>query len=259
MSVEGKAESDWIHPEWPAPRNVAALMTTRNGGVSTGAYAGGDAREEQGGGLNLGAHCGDDVRHVATNRGLLRAHLPGDPCWLRQVHGRAVVEAASAEFPPEADASIASSPDRVCAVLVADCMPVLFCDRHGTRVAAAHAGWRGLARGVIEATVSALDVPAADLFAWLGPAIGPRHFEVGDEVRAAFVDQERAAATAFAALGNGKWLADLEALVRRRLAACGVHAVFGGGLCTVSEAGRFYSYRRERVTGRMAALIWLRA
>ena len=254
MSVEREAGSDWIHPDWPAPRNVGALMTTRNGGFSTGPYAG----DDQSGGLNLGARCGDDARHVAANRALLRARVPADPFWLWQVHGCAVVDAASAEIEPEADAAIASSPDRVCAVLVADCMPVLFCDRHGTRVAAAHAGWRGLARGVLEATVAAFDVPPADVLAWLGPAIGPQHFEVGDDVRDAFLGHDRAAAAAFAALGKGKWLADLEALARRRLAACGVHAVFGGGLCTVSELERFYSFRRDRVTGRMAALIWLR-
>lgn len=244
-----EAGSDWIDPDWPASRNVGALMTTRSGGVSTGSYAG----------LNLGAHCGDDARHVAANRALLRMHLPNDPFWLRQVHGRAVVDVASAGIEPEADAAVASSPDLVCAVLAADCMPVLFCDRHGTRVAAAHAGWRGLARGVLEATVAALAVPPSDLLAWLGPAIGPRHFEVGDDVRDAFVSDEHAAAAAFAALGHGKWLADLEVLARRRLTACGVQAVFGGGMCTVSAPQLFYSHRRDRVTGRMAALIWLRS
>ena len=254
MSVESEAGTDWIHPDWPAPPNVVALMTTRNDGVSTGSYAGSNCK----GGLNLGAHCGDDVRHVAMNRALLRAQLPADPFWLRQVHGRAVVDAASADIEPEADAAIASLPDQICTVLVADCMPVLFCDRRGTRVAAAHAGWRGLACGVLEATVAALEAPPADLLAWLGPAIGPRHFEVGDDVRDAFLGHDGAAAAAFSARGQGKWLADLEALARQRLAAHGVHAVFGGGPCTVSEPARFYSYRRDRVTGRMAALIWLR-
>ncbi|HFE31858.1 MAG TPA: peptidoglycan editing factor PgeF, partial [Gammaproteobacteria bacterium] len=157
----------------------------------------------------------------------------------------------------EADASVADAPGRVCAVLTADCLPVLFCDRAGTRVAAAHAGWRGLASGVLEATVVQMEVPPDEIIAWLGPAIGPQAFEVGEEVRAAFVDADAGSAAAFVAHGEDRWLADIDQLARRRLARAGVTAVYGGGRCTYSEAGMFYSYRRDGVTGRMASLVWL--
>ena len=253
--VVDHAANDWIRPEWPAPSTVRALMTTRNGGVSEGAYAAGDG----GGGLDLGTYCGDANERVARNRAILRANLPSDPVWLRQVHGRTVIDAghAPSESEPDADAAIATSPKLVCAVLVADCMPVLFCDRSGTRVAAAHAGWRGLAQGVLEATVAALDVAPRELLVWLGAAIGARRFEVGADVRDAFIAHDPSASSAFTPFVAGKWLADLAMLARMRLAACGVVAVYGGGLCTVSEPARFYSYRRDRITGRMAALIWL--
>lgn len=241
--------ADWLLPAWPAPPGVRACMTTRAGGVSEGIYAS----------LNLAGHVGDRPGHVAENRRRLRARLglPAEPAWLRQVHGYRVVDAAAAGLDEEADASMAREPGRVCAVLTADCLPVLFCDRAGSRVAAAHAGWRGLAAGVLEETLAALAVAPADVLVWLGAAIGPGHFEVGDEVRLAFTARHPRAAAAFRPGRPGKWFADLYALARLRLAAAGVTQVYGGGLCTHADAARFYSYRRDGETGRMAALIWI--
>lgn len=233
-----------IHPEWPAPARVRAFMTTRHGGVSEGAWAS----------LNLGDHVGDDPRHVAANRARLATHLPALPHWLRQVHGVRVIAAGGTAA--EADAAFTTCPGRVCAVLTADCLPVLLCDRAGSVVAAAHAGWRGLADGVLEATVAAMAVAPGEIFAWLGAAIGPAAFEVGDEVRQAFVARHAVAQGAFVRAGD-KWRADLYALARVRLAAAGVAEVYGGGLCTHSDAENFFSYRRDGVTGRMASLIWL--
>lgn len=240
---------DWIEPDWPAPAQVRALTTTRAGGVSLGSYAG----------LNLGDHVGDDPARVALNRAQLRQGLglPTEPQWLRQVHGCAVASDPAQAGVCEADAALATGPGLVCAVLTADCLPLLFCDRAGTRVAAVHAGWRGLADGVIEAAVGALHTAPADLLVWLGPAIGPGAFEVGDEVRAAFLARDPAAAVAFRPSPAGRWLADIYALARRRLEALGVRQVWGGGLCTFADPGRFYSYRRDGATGRMASLIWL--
>jgi YfiH family protein len=238
---------DWIVPDWPVPANVRALVTTRAGGVSAGPYAS----------FNLGLRCGDDAAAVAANRAALRALLPREPAWLRQVHGIRVAQADTpAQAEPEADAAVALRPGAVCAVLVADCVPVLLSDRAGTAVAAAHAGWRGLAAGVIENTVRAMARDPATLRAFMGPGIGPRAFEVGADVRDAFVGGDTAAASAFLPHGPGKWLADLFALVRTRLRNAGVAEVHGGGLCTHSDPRRFFSYRRDRTTGRMAALIW---
>ncbi len=234
-------------PEWPAPPGVCAVQTLRGGGCSPAPWAS----------CNLGDHVGDAPQRVAANRAGLRALLPNEPCWLRQVHGTTVVDAADTAGVPEADAAFARRPGAVCAVMTADCLPVLFCDRAGSVVAAAHAGWRGLAAGVLEATVAAMGVAPGELLAWFGPAIGPRRFEVGDEVRTAFVARDPAAGAAFAALDGGKWLADIYALARQRLAAIGVTATSGGDHCTVEEAGRFFSYRRDGTTGRMATLIWL--
>jgi hypothetical protein len=239
--------SEFIVPEWPAPPGVRALVTTRGGGVSRGAYAS----------LNLGDHVGDDAQAVACNRALLRQHLPAEPRWLRQVHGTRCVVAEEAAGNEEADAAASFRPGTVCSVLTADCLPVLFCDVGGTVVAAAHAGWRGLAAGVLEATVTAMRRAPAAILAWLGPAIGPRAFEVGDEVRAAFVARDAAAAAAFVPHGTGKWLCDIYALARLRLAALGVRRVASADFCTVSDRDRFYSYRRDGTTGRMASLIWL--
>jgi hypothetical protein len=238
---------DWIVPDWPAPATVRAFMTTRAGGVSRGACAG----------FNVSYKVGDDPAAVDENRRRLGALLPAGPCWLTQVHGTRVVEAGAAEEPPQADASFTRRTGTVCVVTVADCVPVLFCDTAGTVVAAAHAGWRGLAGGVLENTVQSLGIPAAEVLAWLGPGIGPRAFEVGDDVREVFLQHDAAAASAFAPRAPGKWLADLYTLARQRLATHGVTRVFGGDHCTFSEPERFFSWRRERAGGRMAALVWI--
>jgi YfiH family protein len=236
-----------ILPDWPAPPRVKSLMTTREGGVSSAPWAS----------LNLGDHVGDDPVHVAANRARLREQLAAEPGWLRQVHSARVVELGR-DANPEADASFTRQTGRVCAVLTADCLPVLFCDRAGSVVAAAHAGWRGLADGVLEATVAAMQVPPGEILAWMGAAIGPQAFEVGDEVRQAFVSRHAEAAAAFVPQPTpGKWLADIYQLARIRLGHAGVQAVYGGGRCTFSEAESFYSYRRDGVTGRMASLVWL--
>ena len=237
---------DWIVPDWPAPANVKAFITTRAGGVSTGSYAG----------LNLGLRTADDPLAVEANRQRLRAALPGEPKWLRQVHGADVVDADALADIPEADAAVARGAGTVCAVLVADCIPVLLADRAGSAVAVAHAGWRGLARGVLERTVERMSQRPQELLAYLGPGIGPGAFEVGADVRGAFLATDAAADAAFAPRSPGKWMADLYLLARQRLARCGVGQVHGGGWCTYSDAGRFYSYRRDGATGRMAALIW---
>ncbi|MGD2020962.1 MAG: peptidoglycan editing factor PgeF [Thiohalocapsa sp.] len=241
---------DLIVPDWPAPPQVRACSTTRLGGVSKGPYAS----------LNLGQHVGDDAAAVAANRARLRSalDLPAEPLWLAQVHGCEAVSAdVDAGAPPAADAAVARRPGRVCAVLTADCLPVLLCACDGSVCAAVHAGWRGLQAGVIEAALGRLGLPAREVLAWLGPAIGPARFEVGPEVRAAFLAQDKGAAGAFRQGVGDRWLADLYALARRRLEAAGVASVSGGGLCTATDAERFFSYRRDGVTGRMATLIWL--
>ena len=223
-------------------------MTTREGGVSSPPW---DS-------FNLGDHVGDDAAQVAENRARLRVQLPAEPAWLKQIHGATVVDAGSDVL--TADASVTRQAGCVCAVLTADCLPVLFCDRAGRVVAAAHAGWRGLAQGVLEATVAAMQEPPGEVLAWMGAAIGPHAFEVGDEVRQAFIKQHPEAAAAFVPDPSGvpgKWLADIYQLARIRLNRVGVHAIYGGGRCTFNEADRFYSYRRDGVTGRMASLIWL--
>lgn len=237
---------DWIVPDWPAPANVKAFITTRAGGSSIGPYAG----------LNLGLRTDDDPLAVEANRRRLRAALPGEPKWLRQVHGCDVVDADALAGVPEADAAVARSANTVCAVLVADCIPVLLADRAGSAVAIAHAGWRGLARGVLERAMERLDRPPEELLAYLGPGIGPGAFEVGPDVRDAFLAGDARAEAAFSPRSPGKWMADLFLLARQRLARCGVTRIHGGDLCTYSDPRRFYSYRRDGATGRMAALIW---
>lgn len=237
---------DWIVPDWPAPASVNALITTRAGGVSTGPFAS----------LNLGMRAGDDPQAVAVNRARLNALLPQSPRWLRQVHGSFVVEADALSGEPEADAAIARRPGTVCAVLVADCIPVLLADRSGAMIGIAHAGWRGLARGVIENTVRTMAGAGRDLIAYLGPGIGPAAFEVGNDVREAFLARDAGTAAGFKPHAEGKWLADLFLLARQCLQRAGVREIHGGGLCTYSDTRRFFSYRRERTTGRMAALIW---
>jgi YfiH family protein len=245
-----------IFPTWPAPSWVRAVCTTRRGGFGEPPFA------EQ----NLAAHVGDDAGAVRDNRAnLVQAlRLEREPAWLDQVHGATVVRAEKVAErtggPPQADACVTSKAGHACAVLVADCLPVLFCDRSGHRVGAAHAGWRGLAGGVLEATVDALGVAPASVLAWFGPAIGPEKFEVGREVRAAFVDHDLGAAECFKLIpgtDGAKYLCDIFALAKRRLRRIGVTQVHGGGICTVSDPGSFFSYRRDGRTGRMAALIWM--
>ena len=225
---------------------MRALVTTRDGGVSSGKFAS----------LNLSLRVGDDPRCVARNRAILGACLPEEPAWMKQVHGTAVIDAAQATPDTEADAAVARGPGSVCAVMTADCLPVLLSDRSGKTVGIAHAGWRGLARGVVENLVEAMDVPPRDIVAYIGPGIGARRYEVGEDVRAAFVGRDPAAAGSFAPSQNGTYFADLHDLAQRRLAAAGVTEVYGGEFCTASEE-RFFSYRRDRTTGRMASLIWL--
>lgn len=241
-----------IFPDWPAPARVRAAVSTRVGGVSTGVYAG----------LNIGRSGGDCPDAVDENRRRLfeALALPQAPEWIRQVHGSRVVEVPHTPSEPDADACFTTRHGVVCAVQAADCLPVLFCDREASVVAAAHAGWRGLAGGVLEATVAALPVPPSQLMAWLGPAIGPEAFEVGPEVRAAFIEADSGSARCFKPSPNpDKYLADLFALARQRLAAVGLRCVYGGGISTYEDPKRFYSYRRDGATGRMVAMIWLAA
>jgi YfiH family protein len=244
----------FLYPGWPAPANVRALSTTRSGGISTGSFAS----------LNFGLHVGDDPAAVAANRSWLRrsAHLPGEPVWLEQQHGIRVLDLdkhGSGETSLEADAAIASDAGRVCAILTADCLPVLLTDRAGTRVAAAHAGWRGLAAGIIEQTVAAMAMPGSDLLAWLGPCIGAAYFEIGPEVRDALLTKDPGASDCFRPGRDDRWHADLQALARRRLLALGVSSVSAAAACTYSDSRRFFSHRRDAPCGRMATLVWLEA
>ena len=240
---------DWIAPDWPAPAHVRVLSTLRAGGVSDGPYES----------LNLAAHVGDRPAAVAANRLLLReaAHLPAEPLWLEQVHGTDVIRHPGESLVVRADASVAFEPGRVCVVMTADCLPVVLTDRGGTRVGVAHAGWRGLLDGIVEATIAALGTTPTELRAWLGPAIGPDAFEVGGEVRTAFADRNPAAAGYFRPNQRDRYQADLYGLARLALAAAGVGSVHGGGWCTHRESERFFSFRRDGVTGRMATLAWL--
>jgi purine-nucleoside/S-methyl-5'-thioadenosine phosphorylase / adenosine deaminase len=237
----------WIVPDWPAAANVRALATTRAGGASRGRYAG----------LNLATRVGDDAAAVEQNRNALRRHLPADPFWLEQVHGTDVIEVEPASPPVRADGAVTSTPGRVCAVLTADCLPVLLATRAGGVVGIAHAGWRGLASGIIEATVARMDVPGEEVVAWIGPGISQAAYEVGADVYELFVERDPDARLAFRPGAPGKYHADLYMLARRRLAAAGVTAVHGGRFCTYGEPDRFYSYRRDGVTGRMATLVWM--
>ncbi|HVC37119.1 MAG TPA: peptidoglycan editing factor PgeF [Gammaproteobacteria bacterium] len=264
----------WFVPDWPAPAKVRAVSTTRTGGVSTGVYAA----------LNLGAHVGDAAEFVSENRRRLRAELNlyKEPRWLKQMHGAHVATIRHLKNPlsptavgergrvrgsaqatqagnleATADAAITQSTDEACVILTADCLPVLFCERTGHTVAAAHAGWRGLAAGVLEATVAAMRTPAEDILVWLGPAIGPLAYEVGDEVRAALMHEQPLAELAFESTGADKWLCDLYLLASQRLRHAGIRHIYGGGFCTYSDRERFFSYRRDGECGRMATLIWI--
>lgn len=252
MNAEGAlADAALLVPDWPAPSNVRACVTTREtAGSSLAPF---DR-------FNLGTRCGDEPGAVAANRAALivRAGLPAPPRWLRQVHGVSVHAAQTMpiETEPEADAAVTTRPGVVLAVLTADCLPLLFCADDGAAVAVAHAGWRGLAAGVLEATIASLDVAPSRLLAWIGPSIAGASYEVGDDVRSAFVDAEAGSADAFVATRPGHWCCDLEALARRRLAAAGIARVHGGGFDTFRDP-RFYSYRRSRETGRFATLVWI--
>ncbi|MEQ1589848.1 MAG: peptidoglycan editing factor PgeF [Gallionella sp.] len=234
-------------PNWPAPPNIRALQTTRIGGFSRAPY---DS-------LNLGSHVSDAPLDVARNRILLNTLMPSEPVWLEQAHGTVVANADNAGCLPQADACIATHRSAVCVVMTADCLPVLLCDQQGTVVGAVHAGWKGLAAGVIEATVQTMNVPAQNLMAWLGPAISQPAFEVGAEVREVFIAADPKAESAFVAGQGGKWLADIYALARIRLNALGITQIYGSDYCTYKDTQRFFSYRRDGVTGRMGTLIWL--
>lgn len=243
----------WLDAQWPVQRTVHAFTTLRHGlGVSQAPFDH----------LNLGLRAGDDAEAVERNRALLaeHAHLPAPPCWLRQVHGVAVARFdAPTAIEAEADASVTATPGTVLAILTADCMPVLFCADDGSEVAAAHAGWRGLAGGVLENTLAAMRTAPDRVQVWMGPAAGPQAYEIGEEVHDAFVAHDAAAVTAFEPTRPGHWRVDLYALARRRLQAAGVDAtrIHGGGLCTISDPQRFFSHRRDQRTGRMASLIWI--
>lgn len=241
--------ADYLTPTWPVAPGVRAVCTTRVGGVSSGPFAS----------FNLGDHVGDAPGDVAANRARL-AHdltLPGPVRWLRQVHGAEVAQGPQLAGNPVADASVTNRPGEVLAILTADCLPVLLADRHGRRVGAAHAGWRSLSGGVLEATVARLGTDPAELTAWLGPAISARAYEIDAQVRDAFMQDDCRAGAAFEATRPGHWRADLYLLARQRLAAIGVTEVFGGGHCTAGDSERFFSFRRDGECGRMASLIWI--
>lgn len=241
---------NFIQPNWTAPLHVKALQTTRTGGVSAPPY---DS-------LNLGAHVNDDPVAVARNRQLLSFYLPTEPVWVNQVHGVEVIDAASSSCLQNADASFTTKPNVVCVTMTADCLPVLLCDKKGTVVAAVHAGWRGLCDGVIEAAVAKMQVPACEVLVWLGPAIGPNAFEVGNNVRQQFIAKDSQAGQAFRQHGD-KWLCNMYLIARQRLNALGVMEIYGASVnedfCTYSDDARFFSFRRDNVTGRMASMIWL--
>ncbi len=241
--------NDWITPDWPAPSNIRAITTTRNGGFSHRPY---DS-------MNISSYVGDDPKAVQKNREYLQSTLntPSQPQWLEQVHGTLAVNAAHITEPVKADACYSNEKNIVCTIQTADCLPVLLCNKTGTTVAAIHAGWRGLADGIIEETIKAMACRGNELIAWLGPAIGPKAFESGDDVRNAFIAHDEQAKTAFIRQANGLWLADIYKLAQQRLAGQGVTACYGGNFCTYHDKERFYSFRRDQTTGRMATLIWL--
>jgi YfiH family protein len=239
----------WIEPDWPAPAHVRAATTLRRGGVSEGDFAS----------FNLATHVGDDPQAVRENRRRLREQLQlsVEPAWLNQVHGTNVVEAQEFATAPDADASVTRVPGQACVVMTADCLPVLFCDRQGTRVAAAHAGWRGLVGGVLRSTIDVFQVDPGEILAWMGPAIEQSAFEVGGEVRDEFLVRDAGDHVGFQSNARGRWQADLYELARRELRRHGVTRVYGGGFECFADSPRFYSYRRNARTGRMASLVWI--
>lgn len=241
-----KLNKHWLQPDWPAPVNIHAATTLRTGGASQGRYAS----------LNPATHVGDNADSVNQNRHIIKMllDLPSEPVWLDQIHSNLAIKAAITDSPQQADASYTDQPGIVCAVMTADCLPLLVCSADGNKIAAIHAGWRGLLDGVIDNTIVVLQ--NKDLMVWLGPAIGPDHFEVGVEVRTAFLAKSPDYASAFKQQSQNKWLADIYQLARINLAALGINKVYGGGFCTVTDQERFYSYRRDKVTGRMVTLIW---
>ena len=243
------SRSNYLFPDWPAPKRVKAASSTRLGGYSFSPFAS----------FNLGQRVADDPDTVRRNRAQLVGDLllPSEPLWLHQRHGTEVIDAATADINAEADGSFTDQAGPVCVVMTADCLPVLLCDRQGTQVAAIHAGWRGLVAGVIEAGLGRFAESGQELLAWLGPAIGSAAFEVGDEVYAAFTDRDQRATACFKSITGGKWLADLYGLARLRLAESGVSGIYGGEYCTYTDSDRFFSYRRDDICGRMASLIWL--
>jgi polyphenol oxidase len=236
----------WLQPDWPTPTNIHAVTTLRTGGVSLGEY----------GSLNPASHVGDDSALVTCNRRIIRSmlNLPSEPVWLNQTHSNLAVQAVITSNPLDADASFTQEPGIVCAVMTADCLPLLVCSSDGAKIAAIHAGWRGLLNGIIDNTLSALQT--TDLLIWLGPAIGPEHFEVGEEVRSLFLSKSMNYTPAFKQHTPGKWLADIYELARINLRTLGIKNIYGGHYCTVTDKKQFYSYRRDKVTGRMATLIW---
>ena len=245
--MTGIQTNELIYPDWSVPENVKAFTTTRNGGISSGQWSG----------LNLGGHCGDDPDHVKQNRQSLLTILPSEPHWLKQVHGTSVANRTkSRTIEVNADAITSHKAGQVCAVLTADCLPILFCNHAGTRVAAAHAGWRGLSAGILEATISAMNCHPSELIAWMGPAIGPGAFEVGRDVFEIFENLNVENSIAFTP-HDDRWLADLYELARLALARAGIEQVSGGQFCTYSSPEQFFSYRRDGITGRMATVIWL--
>lgn len=244
-------DANLIEPNWPAPTNVRAIQTTRNGGVSLSPFVS----------FNLGAHVGDQPTSVMRNRQLLSQWMPTEPVWLNQTHSIDVIDAAESRCIERADASFTTHPNVVCVAMTADCLPILVCDKAGTVVSAIHAGWRGLCDGIIEATITAMPVDNASLMCWLGPAIGPNAFEVGVDVRDQFIAVNQSASSAFRLINDQKWLANIYELAIQRLNALGVKAIYGGWqhdqFCTFTDQSRFFSYRRDQVTGRMGSFIWL--
>ena len=242
--------NDWITPNWPAPLNVQALVTTRNGGISTGPYAS----------FNLGSHVGDKPHIVNQNRVKLLKILPNEPKWLNQVHGSTPIWVDNNTNTLKGDAALSKTCNIVCAILTADCLPILLCDETGTVVGIIHAGWRGLVAGVIEQTIAEMNKNGGEIMAYLGPAIGPDYFEIGEEVRHSFIKQDKMSASAFTPYNGAnskKWLANIFLLARQRLARAGVTEIYSHEECTYSNSDKFYSYRRDGNTGRMASLIWL--